>query len=563
MGAGEDQILLTERDAEIVRLHREGVGIQAIGDRFGLSGERVRQIVKKASPRTTRTARSGERVRLRIGNLGKAVLVSGQAYQDPKDALNEFVSNAADEYMESGRRGERIAVILRRKGKRPVIAVDDVGRGMDPDRLRQVARSLFDSAKAGDSRTLGEKAIGLLAFQQLGGSCDIVSRAAGHEETWTLRLERGSADAALMRERRRARQVAGTTVYLSDLDPEALRVLTQRKVVDYLRRRRSAALTRGDYSIEVVEGRTSELVTAEEPEGIRLELPARATLWGRIEFALYVAVNVDRHRRVAVVGRAGTTVIDDVAELEEFDHEPWTSGQVSGLVVFEALQQTAGRRALIRDRDAFPVFRDALQAVEPLVTRTVERVRQEVDANTADRLADTVRKVFGRVLKELADLENPMRTLVGTEAGTGALLEQGNGSDSTGSSHSGGRGDDGEPTLQELRSPASPNGDGRGNPSGGDARPQHARNLPSLEPDPNPGLERSRFDPDSGTVFYNESHADFLMVKDEESSLLDYLSTLVAKEYVVYNNPRAAAGELAEEMVRMLVRVRRHLPKRR
>ena len=39
-----------------------------------------------------------ERVRLRIGNLAKAVLVTGQAYQDPKDALNEFVSNAADEY---------------------------------------------------------------------------------------------------------------------------------------------------------------------------------------------------------------------------------------------------------------------------------------------------------------------------------------------------------------------------------------------------------------------------------------------------------------------------------
>jgi hypothetical protein len=31
-------------------------------------------------------------------------------------------------------------------------------------------------------------------------------------------------------------------VYISDLDPEVLRVLTQRKVVDYLRRRRAAAL---------------------------------------------------------------------------------------------------------------------------------------------------------------------------------------------------------------------------------------------------------------------------------------------------------------------------------
>lgn len=58
----------------------------------------------------------GERLRLRIGNLAKAVLVSGQAYQDPKDALNEFVSNAADEYVEAARRGEPIRVMLRRKG---------------------------------------------------------------------------------------------------------------------------------------------------------------------------------------------------------------------------------------------------------------------------------------------------------------------------------------------------------------------------------------------------------------------------------------------------------------
>ena len=65
---------------------------------------------------------------------------------------------------------------------------------MSPDRLREVARSLFESSKAGDDRTLGEKAIGILAFQQLGGRCDVVSRAEGSDETWALRLERGRAD---------------------------------------------------------------------------------------------------------------------------------------------------------------------------------------------------------------------------------------------------------------------------------------------------------------------------------------------------------------------------------
>ncbi len=73
----------------------------------------------------------------------------------------------------------------------------------------------------------------------------------------------------------------------------------------------------------------------------------------------------------------------------------------------------------------------------------------------------------------------------------------------------------------------------------------------------------SRFEPDAGIVYYNDRHEDYLVVKDDEGGLLDYLATLVAKEYVVYNNPRAANDDFAEEMVRMLVRVRRHLPRRR
>ncbi len=52
------------------------------------------------------------------------------------------------------------------------------------------------------------------------------------------------------------------------------------------------------------------------------------------------------------------------------------------------------------------------------------------------------------------------------------------------------------------------------------------------------------------------------LLKADEQALRDYLSTLVAKEYVVYNNPRTGSDELAEEMVRMLVRVRRHLPRK-
>jgi len=408
---------------------------------------------------------------------------------------------------------------------------------------------------------VGEKAIGILAFQQLAGRCDIVTRPNHGATTVALRLTRGSTTAQLdLNERRRARDRAGTTVYLGDLDPDVLRVLTQRKVVNYLRRRRGAALGRGDYVIEVVERRQVELVTPEEPDGVRLDVPSQITPWGRIELFLFVSPQPDQHRRVAIVGRGGTTIIDDLADIEEFDGPPWSSDQVSGYITFEALQQTSGRRAVLRDRDVFPAFVTGVSAIEPAVSRTLERVTREVTEETADRLAEAVRRIFGRVLKELDDLDNPMRTPVGEEPGEGALLTE-SPAEASGPGPGGAHGPEEE--VGDLMPPAE-----RVAPDPVDQAPQAAprggrgRGLPNLVPDPSPDGLRSRFDDDAGIVYYNDRHPDYILVKDDESSLLDYLATLVAKEYVVYNNPRAATEELAEEMVRMLVRVRRHMPRR-
>ena len=362
-----------------------------------------------------------EKVRLRIGSLAKAVLITGQAYQDPKDALNEFVSNAADEYLLIGSRGDLITVRLRRKGRYPQITINDIGRGMTPDRLRDVARNLFRSVKAGDDVTLGEKAIGLLAFQQLGERCEIVSRAEGSTETWVLKLARGKATADLGRESRRRQTEPGTTVYLLDLDPEVLRTLTQRKVVDYMRGRRAAALERGDYELEIIEGRTSQLVTPEAPEGLPVSLPSQRTLWGTLSFSLWVSLADGKRRKVSVVGRAGTAIVDDISEMDQFDHPPWNGRQVAGRVMFEALQQTAGRRAIVRDRTAFPVFAELVRSAEAPILRAIDRVNEQVDRSTADRLSDTLRRVFRRVLKELDDVDNPMRTRLGSDSGEGAL----------------------------------------------------------------------------------------------------------------------------------------------
>jgi anti-sigma regulatory factor (Ser/Thr protein kinase) len=505
---------------------------------------------------------SAKKIPLRIGSVKKAVLVAGQTYQDPRDALNEFVSNAADEYAESERKGERIRIVMRRRGKYPTIVVDDSGRGMSPERLEEVARNLFNSAKAGDDRTLGEKAIGMLAFQQLGAKLDIVSREEGSNETYVLKLTRGEANAIIDREKRRARDRPGTSVYVGHLDKEVLRMVTQRKIVAYLRHRRASALAAGMYEIEVVEGAKRELVTPEEPEGVKVPLRAHETLWGLLEFAVYVAPP-GANRSVAIVGRAGTTIIDDITAMDEFEHQPWIGDQVSGRIQFPALQQSAGRRAILRDDDAWPIFVEVVKLAEPLILAMAERVRAELDRDTADRMGDAIRKIFSRVLKELDDLDNPMRTPMGDEAGDGGLLsglEPSGGPSSDDENDGAEAGGEAEqsPSIDELAPEPGPD---EPPPIADGAKPsaRRSKRLPSVAVDPSPGRGRSRFDAEASVVLYNQDHPDYLMLKNDESGMLDYLATLVAKEYVVYNNPMAAPDELAEEMVRMVVRVRRHM----
>jgi hypothetical protein len=151
-----------------------------------------------------------------------------------------------------------------------------------------------------------------------------------------------------------------------------------------------------------------------------------------------------------------------------------------------------------------------------------------------------------------------MRSAVGHEPGEGGMLVEPTSDEA--------RRRDGEPELPVLddlpRSSPRPPPEDDNEPA---AKPDRGRisRLPSLAPDPTPGEERSRFDATEGVVYYNDTHSDYLLVKDDEPGLLDYLATLVAKEYVVYNNPMATPGDISEELVRMLVRVRRHLPRRR
>ena len=156
---------------------------------------------------------------------------------------------------------------------------------MSPDRLREVARNLFESVKAGDDRTLGEKAIGLLAFQQLGARCEVVPGPGAATRPGRCGSRRGPPPADRCGSAAGPAHVRGTTVFISDLDAE-------RPGADPAQGRRLPAaparpgVAAGAYTIEVVEGRPASSSRPSSRTGSRSRSPSTTTLWGKVEFAL-------------------------------------------------------------------------------------------------------------------------------------------------------------------------------------------------------------------------------------------------------------------------------------
>lgn len=492
---------------------------------------------------------------LRIKNLSKNLLYLGQVYADPRDALNEFVSNAADEYVQSGRLGGLITIGLKRTGQRPHIRISDDGRGMSRGKLEAVATSLCHSEKAElreIPEIIGEKGIGILGFAALAEQCDIVTRAEGTGEVLCMSLVRGKETCRIFEELERQRASPGTDVYLCGIGKDVWRILTPNKLAEYFRIRRRAPLLRGDYRLEIVERRKTMPVQAETYKGIPFPAREAATPYGPVGFHLYLWPTPAQNRSVALIGKGGTTILDDIADLEEFARPPWTLGQVQGDMTFPALEQTTGRKGVMRDAERFPAFEAAVRAFEAALLVEIRRITREHEERLDRRLYSVLREVFAKVLRELDDLESPAR--VGVASPEGREVPGG----------PGGPGDrvPGGSAPRPARA-----GGGSAGPAVDPGAPgtvrQRERPLPTWDertfPEEKAHL-RSELDEARRLIVINRGHPDYVAHKQPPAAFLYYIAMLTAKEIALWHRPRADGTGIAEEMVRILLRAKKYIP---
>ncbi|MCL6581071.1 MAG: ATP-binding protein, partial [Firmicutes bacterium] len=172
--------------------------------------------------------RAPQEIELAIGNLQNAIDLLGNVYNDVRDALNEFVANAYDEFVQGNIKDGVVIVKLLPKAKPPRIVVSDNGRGMSREDLCRIVRNIANSSKRSGStpsaEIIGEKGIGILGFQTLAEVCEIVTRHQASSETFCLELRKGST-AALIREAERDRllDIPGTEVHLVGVDDRTFR----------------------------------------------------------------------------------------------------------------------------------------------------------------------------------------------------------------------------------------------------------------------------------------------------------------------------------------------------
>lgn len=492
---------------------------------------------------------------LRIKNLSKNLLYLGQVYADPRDALNEFVSNAADEYRQSGRLGGVITILLKRTGAQPHIRVSDDGRGMSREKLEAVATSLCQSEKAElreIPEIIGEKGIGILGFAAVAERCDIVSRSEVTGEVLCMCLVRGQETCRLFEERERQRASPGTDVYLYGIGNDVWRILTPNKLTEYFRIRRRLPLLRGDYRLEIVEGRKAIPVEPQTYKGIPLPARQAPTPYGPVTFHLYLWPTPAQNRSVALIAKGGTTIVDDLADLEEFARPPWTSGQVQGDITFPALEQTTGRKGVIRDGGRFAAFEAAVRTIEAPVAAEIRRITREHEGRLDRRLYSVLREVFAKVLRELEDLESPAR--VGLASPDGREVP-------------GGMGGPEDRVPGGARPRAGGGGAGPKGPAVDPSAPgtirQRERPLPTWDertfPEEKAHL-RSELDEARRLIIINKGHPDYLAHKQPPAAFLYYVAMLTAKEIALWQRPRSDGTGVAEEMVRILLRARKYIP---
>ena len=361
----------------------------------------------KKTSNNTRTLASG---RLRIGDEWNAINIIARTQTHPLKAVCELVENALDA-------GAREVVIIRRRERHEIyLEIIDDGRGVprSPDGLPdfgRIATHVCDSMKrqlAEQERQgiHGEFGIGLLSFWSLGEALRMHSQGADGR-MYEMLLGRGKRTYTVRPARGRL-STGGARVAVGPLLPATRTMVTGEKLQRYLSEELRDRIRNTGAKVVVIDRVTHKQFAVEPREftGDPLTVPTRPTTpFGDVKVELYFSPESESGERGVAVCKDGTRVLRDIAELEQFQHSPWTDGRVEGVLDFGAFSLAPGTRSGIVPDERLTAFCDAVHAIEPEILAELSR-RDQAESSRASRdILRQVHRAFVSALRELPSNE--------------------------------------------------------------------------------------------------------------------------------------------------------------
>lgn len=361
---------------------------------------------------------TSNQVRLEPADSFDLIRLLARSQNDPRKAVCELVQNSLDA------QAAHVEITwLAEKGDR-VLRIHDDGRGIFPEMereeaLRRIATTIGHSHKREltpsqrrELMALGKYGIGLLGFWAVGTAMEIRSRVGGGD-VWTLRLreDQPKADLERARPRKLTDEANFTEVTIRGVHEAAARQVRPGRLQAYLASELRGQLLERNVEIRihdrVARGRSVKefVVLPQRFRGVLIEeldaLPVANCEDARVE--LYLVLVEDERRGVVALSCGGTTVLDDLAQIEGSDEPraPWDSGRFEGVVDFPEFDVAPGTRRGFRPDARSEAFLAALPALEArlsaLLVADDKRRQEERDKNLARR----IQRVFRRIPRHL------------------------------------------------------------------------------------------------------------------------------------------------------------------
>lgn len=341
--------------------------------------------------------------KLRIGDDWHAITIIALSQTNPLKAVAEFVENSIDAH------AQHITITRGREQGEHYLLVADDGEGIPRDEhgipnFRFVATHICDSVKRrlkteGVKGIQGEYGIGLLSFWTVGEALTLISSGADGK-TYQMRMQKGDPGYTLV-QKRALFPAHGTELKVKPL-LSGIRQFSGEKIQWYLASELRDRIRQSGVEIKVVDrhARKEYKVEPRQFTGRLLhQLPMPTTLHGEVYLELYLT-DPDSDNQVGLY-RSGTRVIEDVTQLEAFQHTPWTAGYLQGIVDAPFLNLTPATRTGVVQDEAFAAVCTSLQPVEDIVARIIDEQKRAEEERTSREILRTIQRAFKEALLAL------------------------------------------------------------------------------------------------------------------------------------------------------------------